>query len=106
MFENVYIEAHFEKTESVHNKGGKLLFKCHMSDFDCTRKEHLRNHQKAYQASSYACDHCNKKFCRKPHLKGHVCEQNSKKLHSVNCDIKNASYLFSVKIFNAVKRIT
>ena len=70
-----------------------------MCEFAYTHYERFLNHLKDYQTSAFVCDHCNKKFCRKPHLKGHVCQQKSEKLQTVNCEIKSASYVFSDKVF-------
>ena len=88
-----------KRHEWIHRNECKPLFKCHVCDFGYTRKEHLRNHLKDYMASMYVCNHCNKKFCRKRHLKDHVCQQNVEKLQTVNCEIKNTSYVFSDKVF-------
>ena len=65
-----------------------------MCDFGYKRKVYLRKHLKYYQTSVLVCDHCNKN-----HLKDHICDQNIKKLHTANDEIKNPLNLFSTKVF-------
>ena len=45
------------------------------------------------------CDHCNKKFFRKRHLKDHIYEQNRKKRNTANSKIKCPSNFFSSQVF-------
>ena len=45
------------------------------------------------------CEDCNEKFCQKNHLKDHICDQNSKKLHAVKSEKKRLLNLFSTKAY-------